>query len=278
MGLLLWLFMSVAGAAETPRVVATIHPLALLVGDVAGESVSLTTLLPPGTEPHHAMLGIRQRQVLAEADLVFWVGPDLEAFLAKTLALRKDEGVLRASAIVGETKARVQGETDAHLWLNPENGRRLYDALADWFSQRYPAMAATIRDRQREFHRRFEETLGDLRDQFPVTGKGYIADHDAYRHFSDYFDIPFVGALTDSAGLSLGARTHGELRRAQNAACVVVEASGPSPGARNIARHLGIDTVVVDPMAVEVESGATGGGYLALLRRVAQGFRQCLDG
>lgn len=77
------LFATQPGHAEV-KVVTSIKPLELLVRAVAPE-VQVTTLVPPGSSPHTYSLRPSQRQALSAADVIFWVGPDMETFLERLL-------------------------------------------------------------------------------------------------------------------------------------------------------------------------------------------------
>ena len=74
------------GAKAGPvHVVSSIKPLQLLVSAVGGEGVDSQLLLPPDFSPHDAQLRPSQWQLLNRADLLVWVGPALERFLASAL-------------------------------------------------------------------------------------------------------------------------------------------------------------------------------------------------
>ncbi|MGB0732323.1 MAG: zinc ABC transporter substrate-binding protein [Pontibacterium sp.] len=73
-------------ADTTPlNVVTTIKPLQLIVADLIGDAGKVDVLLPPGSSPHHFTLKPSQIRTLAEADMVVWVGEDMERFMVKML-------------------------------------------------------------------------------------------------------------------------------------------------------------------------------------------------
>lgn len=103
---LLCLLFSSSLAAAT-EVVTSIKPLSLLVRAVAGDSVEITTLVPPGSSPHTYTMRPSQRRALERADAIFWVGPELESFLTRLLAGEDFKG--RVTAL-----APNAGEEDRH--------------------------------------------------------------------------------------------------------------------------------------------------------------------
>lgn len=67
------------------KVVASIKPLQLIASSVLDEVAEVEVLIPPGASPHHYSMKPSDIRKLSDADVVFWVGPDLEQFLAKAL-------------------------------------------------------------------------------------------------------------------------------------------------------------------------------------------------
>ena len=66
-----------------PRVVASILPVHGIVSDVMRGVGEPVLLLPPGRSPHGHGLKPSDARMLADAELLVWVGPGLEGFLVK---------------------------------------------------------------------------------------------------------------------------------------------------------------------------------------------------
>lgn len=76
---------SVAQAEEAPSVVASILPIGSIAAAVMEGVGEPVVLLEPGASPHAYSMRPSQAQALNDADVIFWVGPDLEAFLGRPL-------------------------------------------------------------------------------------------------------------------------------------------------------------------------------------------------
>ena len=71
--------------AETPQLAVDIAPVHSLVARVM-EGVSTPDLIvQPGASPHEYSLRPSEAAALQNADLVFWIGPDLTPWLAETI-------------------------------------------------------------------------------------------------------------------------------------------------------------------------------------------------
>ncbi|MBC7003367.1 zinc ABC transporter substrate-binding protein [Photobacterium sp. BZF1] len=71
--------------AEELKVVSTVKPVTMIVQELTQGVTSTETLLPAGASPHDYALRPSDVRKLNEADLVIWVGPELERFLIKVL-------------------------------------------------------------------------------------------------------------------------------------------------------------------------------------------------
>src|SRR5215211_3179543 len=65
---------SSGGVSDRPDVVVAFYPLAWAVEQVAGDTVQLQNLTPPGTEPHDVELTARDVERIRSADFVFYLG------------------------------------------------------------------------------------------------------------------------------------------------------------------------------------------------------------
>lgn len=106
-----------APAAAAPRVVASIPPVHALAATVMAGVGEPALLVPGGASPHTYQLRPSQARALSEADLVLWVGEELETFLVKPLAtLSRQDAVIELIEAPGVTTLpfRIGGAWDAH--------------------------------------------------------------------------------------------------------------------------------------------------------------------
>lgn len=176
--------LGIACAAEAaPRVVASIPPVHALVGEVMAGVAEPILLVPPGTSPHGYQMRPSEAAALQEAQLVVWVGPDLETYLVRPLAsLAGGARQLQLTAVPGmtllpareggvwaehghdddhehgatthddhahdeeheHTHAAAEDEPiDAHIWLSVANAGVIVDAVATALAEIDPGNATT---------------------------------------------------------------------------------------------------------------------------------------
>ena len=128
-----------------PKVVVSIKPLHSLVSGVMS-GIGMPPLLISGSaSPHTYSMRPSQFRVLQQADLVFWIGPELETFLVKPLkSIRENTPILAMMNIGGvhllefeSVASGIQSEDDLvhhrdpHLWLDPRNARAMVEGIRD---------------------------------------------------------------------------------------------------------------------------------------------------
>jgi zinc transport system substrate-binding protein len=225
---------SAQGLAE-PRVVASIKPVHALVAAVM-EGVGTPDLIVGGAaSPHAYALKPSQAQALENADLIFWIGHELESFLekpietiganARAVELIDTAGLIQLPFRQGgpfeahmhedhadgedahkdeqhmeanhEDHDHHEGGFDAHLWLDPLNARVFVRAIGEALSEKDPANAATYAANVARTEQKLDTLIEEVNATLtPVHGKQFIVFHDAYQYFEKRFDMEAAGSIT----------------------------------------------------------------------------------
>lgn len=101
-------------SSASAAVVTSIRPLGFIASAIADGVTPTEVLLPDGASPHDFALRPSDIQRLRGADLVVWVGPDMEAFLTKSLAPVAAKHQLAISELSGVKPLLMKGEDDDH--------------------------------------------------------------------------------------------------------------------------------------------------------------------
>ncbi|KJS23705.1 MAG: ABC transporter substrate-binding protein, partial [Pseudomonas sp. BRH_c35] len=105
----------VAGAASAHaevRVLTSIKPLQLIAAAVQDGVGEPDVLLPASASAHHYSLRPSDVRRIRDAQLFYWIGPDLESFLPRALSAR--EGTTVAVQDVPKLTLRRFGDAHAH--------------------------------------------------------------------------------------------------------------------------------------------------------------------
>ncbi|HMW48814.1 MAG TPA: zinc ABC transporter substrate-binding protein [Cellvibrionaceae bacterium] len=258
-------------AGEPLRVVSSIAPVNLLVQGLAGPEVSAQSLLNAKADPHEFALRVSERSLLSEADLVIWIGPNLERFLVK--ALPDTRAQLELSQLPGLTWPQEQPRVDLHLWLNPANAKLMASAIAERLCALLPASAPAIQQRLSLLHARIDSVSAQIKTRLaPVQAVPFGVAHDGYGHWVSYFGLNQVAALSVLPEQSLGAKHLSAVQqKLQGARCVISDFSEGNQ--QKLQALLSLPIQVADPLA-QARPYADYGEFLLALADV---FSACLS-
>ena len=298
---LVWLMLAGAAfAAEPPRVVASLPPLQGLAASVLEGIAEPELLVRSGGSEHGYAVKPSDARALASADLMIWIGPGLEAFLAKPIAtLARPGAVMTVAELPGlallprrmgegwaaghdhEDGAEAEHEApDLHLWLDPRNAMLIVSAIADRLSALDPARARRYRENEKAARARILQIEDALWWKLePVRGVPFLVFHDAYQYLERGFGLTAVGAVAIDPERPPGARHLAELRRlvaGTGARCVFAEPQFKPDLVETLREGTVLRAGVLDPLGADLPLGP--GHYEALMRALGESLRTCLAG
>lgn len=286
------LLLASAGAfAEAPNVAASIKPVHSLVSLVM-QGVGEPYLLVKGAaSPHSYALKPTDAAALQSAEAVFWIGPDMEAFLEKPLeALAGGARVvaLENSAGLAKLPLRQSGhdqtagpldQIDPHIWLDPENARLMVREIEQTLREIDPANAAAYKINADKALLDLDALTQELSATLaPVKDKPFITFHDAFRYFENRFGLAASGAIAVSPDAAPGAARVEELRmrvKQLGAVCVFSEPDAAPKIVDVIIEGSGAKTAALDPEASAIAEGPQ--LYAQSLRQIAAAMAACLS-
>lgn len=294
------LFLLFAPAVQAaPQVVASIYPIHSLVAGVMAGVGEPVLLVRGAASPHDYALKPSDAKALAHADAVFWIGPQLEAFLVKPLktvkkgaavvALAKAPGIaLKENREGGAWEAdehehnagakHDKDETDMHVWLDPVNAQAMVAAIVETLATKDPANAAAYRANGAKVTARLDALNTELAAKLkPVAGVPYVVFHDAYQYFDTRYGLNAIGSVTVSPERQPSAARLRAIRAkivSLKARCVFGEPQ-VRPGVLGaVVEGLDVRTATLDPL----EQGPNPGpdAYFVGMERLADAHVACL--
>ena len=277
-------------AAAAPRVLATILPVHSLAAMVMRGAGAPELLLKGGAEPHGYALRPSDARLIRRAEVIFWIGPELEIFLTGALAsLGRKAHVVSLSAAKGVVRLQRRGNragrrgrslrVDPHIWLDPTNAAAMIGAMARTLSAFDPANAPIYAANRKRARMHLAALDRELRSSLaPVRGVPYVVFHDAYGYFERRYGLQHIAAITTGPDRSPGARRLRAIRRAMiagRARCIFSEPRYRPDLAEAIRRGTGARHGVLDPLGAGIEPGPN--AYATLLRNLARALTGCLS-
>ncbi|WP_312134368.1 metal ABC transporter solute-binding protein, Zn/Mn family, partial [Leclercia sp.] len=93
-------------------VVASLKPLGFIASAIADGVTETQVLLPDGASEHDYSLRPSDVKRLQNADLVVWIGPEMEAFMQKSASQLPDAKQVNISGLAGVKPLLMKGADD----------------------------------------------------------------------------------------------------------------------------------------------------------------------
>lgn len=213
-----------AVAAPALTVVSTVAPLADLVTRVAGERVTVETLVPPGADSHTYEPRPRDVAVFAEADAFLGLGLDLNPGAVRLaeehlpdgtpVVLLGERGLDRAQLIHDHDHDDGHGHThgddghthddenglgpNPHVWTSVRLAMELVDAITEALADLDPDGAKFYTDNARAYLlelRALDEAIAAATETIPEGNRTLVTYHDAWGYFGRDYDLASVTAV-----------------------------------------------------------------------------------
>ncbi|WP_260285251.1 metal ABC transporter solute-binding protein, Zn/Mn family [Peribacillus aracenensis] len=195
----------------------TVYPLQYFTEAIGGKYVNVETVYPPGTDEHSFEPSQKDIVKMAESDLFFYIGYNLEGFVTKAEPILSKEGV--RTIAVGETvhldedehaheeehsheeDGHDHGGVNPHLWLDPIYSIDMAKTIKDELTKKMP-------EQEEYFNNHFNklsEKLEALDKNFATTIESgrtnkIIVSHSAYGYWEERYGLEQIGVtgLTSS--------------------------------------------------------------------------------
>ncbi|KAB8307092.1 zinc ABC transporter substrate-binding protein ZnuA [Rouxiella chamberiensis] len=277
-------------------VLASVRPLGFIAAAIADGVMPTEVLLPDGASPHDFALRPSDIQRMRTADLVVWVGPEMEAFMTKSVAQLPPNRQVEIAALPAVKPMLIKGSDDdehdhdhddgdhhhgeynMHVWLSPEIAREtaivIHNKLVQLVPQKKQQLDANLSHFE-ESLTKADKNLGSILQ--PVQGKGYFVFHDAYGYFEKHFGLSPLGHFTINPEIQPGAQRLHLIRTQlveQKATCVFAEPQFRPAVITAVAQGTKVRMGTLDPLGSGIVLGAD--SYVNFLSQLTNQYLSCL--
>ncbi|PZD61738.1 zinc ABC transporter substrate-binding protein ZnuA [Pantoea ananatis] len=304
--------MAFATSAALPAhadIVASIKPVGFIASAIADGVTPVEILLPDGASEHDYALRPSDVKRLQNADLVVWVGPEMEAFMTKSAAALPAKKNLEIVQIPGvktmllrggedddhddheaaehnhdhhddEGHHHHQGEFNMHLWMSPEIAKKTAVAIHGKLLELMPQDKAKLDANLQHFEAELADTDKRIISQLaPVKDKGYFVFHDAYTYFEKHYGLSPTGHFTVNPEIQPGAQRLHQIRTQlveKKAVCVFAEPQFRPAVIDAVARGTEVRKGTLDPLGTDISLGKD--SYVKFLSQLSSQYETCLKG
>lgn len=263
--------------SAAPQVTVSIKPLQLLASAITAGVGAPGLVWAQGQDPHHVSLRPSERRLLADAEVLVWIGPLLERPLAGLVA-DLDAQVITVQDLPGLVLLEVNGQPDPHVWVDTRNARLVATALTEALAQLDAPNAARYRNNLARFEAALAELDAELRNQFANAGqREWAVYHHALRYLEREFNLLPPLMLADSENNAPGLRTAVQVRaqlQQKQLTCMLAE---PGVNHAEVLTMLDLPALrIIDADVMGQGVAAAGGDYFSYMRTLAATVSACL--
>ncbi|MDB9704737.1 zinc ABC transporter substrate-binding protein [bacterium] len=295
------------------KVVTSIKPLHSLASYLM-DGVGKPDLIVDGyASPHGFSMKPSHAKMLQNANLIFWVGEDLENFLEKPLSsIAKKAEKIELMEIKGlnvlkfrernifdehdhddhddhakkeddhddhdghdDHEGHAHGEFNPHIWLDPLNAKVILKEMTEHLIENDSKNASTYKSNLDKALKDIDKLTMDVMTELNQSVAS-IVFHDAYQYFEERFNVKILGAFTVNTDVMPGAEQLSEIREIiehDKVKCIFSEPQFNPDIIKVVAKDMNIKTGVVDPLGATLNPGKD--LYFDLIRNMSASFKGC---
>lgn len=274
------------------QVVSTFSILTDIVEEVGGQHVDVHNLVPVGQDPHEYDARPDDSKALADADVFFYNGLNLEggehgwaARMADTVEMAEERRIETTSGV--EPMYLTDGAQDTvnpHAFLDPNVGMVMAENVAEGLSEVDPDNAADYQDNLdgyveelTELDAQYQREIGDL----DADRRVLVTSERAFQYMADRYDVleGYIWSVdTDDIGTPDQIISTIDFVNEHDPPALFVESNVTPTPMQTVADDTGVEiyaTVFSDELAPEGQPGDTYLGFLEEnLDNISEGLQQ----
>lgn len=271
------------GEADSAILTSTTF-LADITRNIAGDRVTVESLLPFGADPHSYQPTPRDVARIADSKLLIVNGAEYEHFLESLLENAGGEReIIEASAGIlperilseGEVEVEGQGEhgMDPHMWLDPNNVIIYVENIREGLTNYDPEGAAVYQasaDAYISELKSLDKWIVEQVSQIPQERRLLVTNHEALGYFTERYGFTVAGTVIKSfsSGASSSAGQMAgliEQIKSSGAPAIFLDASDNESLAQQIANETGVG-VITDLHLESLTDGPPAGTYIDMMK------------
>lgn len=277
------------------KIITSIKPLGFITEAIATGVADTDILLPDGASPHTYSLKPSDLIKLKSADLIIWIGEDLETFMPsvlsdidinKTIELTEDPKIADLLK-TGDEHAdsghdehdHQHGEFDNHIWLSPEIAKTIAQIIHDKLQQIYPTKKVILEQNLNNFLLELKQTEQVIAKKLnSVQNKGYFVFHDSYTYFEAAFKLNNLGSFTINPSIQPGLKKIYEIQnqlKNKHAICIFREPQFNPMIINKLVDGTSVKIGELDPLGMGIVMSKD--AYCKFLLKITQQLLNCLE-
>jgi ABC-type Zn uptake system ZnuABC Zn-binding protein ZnuA len=190
------------------QVVSTVSPITNIIHNIGGDRIRLSGIVPEGVNSHTFEPVPSDATKLAQADLIFINGLQLEQPTLELAEANLKEGaeivqlgeltITPAEYVFDFSFPREAGSPNPHLWTNPIYALKYAEIVRDRLAARDPDNGDYYRANYESFGERImalDEAIKATTATIPEQNRKLLTYHDSFAYFAPRYGYEVIGAI-----------------------------------------------------------------------------------
>ncbi|WP_197095148.1 zinc ABC transporter substrate-binding protein ZnuA [Candidatus Erwinia haradaeae] len=308
--LVLGIFIVCLSFTTRAAIVTSIKPIGFIAASIADGITLVKILLPEGASVHNYALRPSDIKHLQEADLVVWIGPEMESFMKKPLEKLPTQNTIEISQLPGVQSLLLLDQShkesryidqlpnienhiqfknheyhhyhnkyNMHLWMSPEIAIQIAMAIHSKLLGCMPENQDQLNANLQYFKASILTMNKTINQQLaPLKGSNYFVFHDAYTYFEKYYSLVPTGYFTINPEIQPGAQHLHYIQMqllSKKIQCVFTEPQFQPIVVKAISRGTNVHFGILDPLGTEISISKD--SYVKFLVKLSTQYRSCLQ-
>ncbi|MGX6979821.1 metal ABC transporter substrate-binding protein [Vagococcus elongatus] len=273
------------------QVVASYSVIADMVEQVGGDKVSVTSIVPRGTDPHSYEPTPEDTLAIEKADVIFYNGLNLETgkgWFDKLIENgRKEQVTFQVTEEITPEYLSEKGQEtqeDPHAWLSLENGIRYVETITDYLIKVDGKNKDIYLENEEAYIKKLEElnqTAHEKLSSLPGNKKVLVTSEGAFKYFAREYGLTaeYIWEInTDTQGTPDQITRVAKIIKENDIPALFVETSVSPKTMEAVSRETGVEifeTIFTDSLAKE---GTEGDNYYDMMKwnidKISEGLSQ----
>jgi len=271
LGILIACILITAGCVSTsdtdadgkPIVAVSIVPEETFVKAVAGDTVNVVLMIPPGSSPENYEPTAKQMQQFSKSKIYFGIGVPSETSILSSLNPSTKYVALEKAVSSVYPDRKLGDERDPHIWLSPKRAIVMVQEIADRLSEILPENKEIYQKNALSYIEKLKALDTDIIQIFSeAKGKTFLAEHPAFGYLADDYGLKMEVLEEDGKDATINHRIELEDTAKQKGITIIFyqSESGGSQVAQ-FAESIGGKAVSLSPLS---------GDYIENLKEMAK--------
>jgi len=263
---------------------------------IGGGRVTVTNMIPSGTEPHDWEPSPKAVAGLSMADLFIYNGGGMESWAEKVIQsvnnpelhiVETSKGLIQESAETagiiagGDGKGHSDGASDPHIWLNPMLAKKQMEAIRDGLVQVDPSNREYYESNFNLYSARLDELDKAYREAVKsFSKKEIVVSHEAFGYLCEAYglkQLAIEGIAGESEPTPAKMAEVIDYVKEHDVKVIFFEELASPKTAEAIAMETGVKTAMLNPLeGLGEESIKAGKDYFSVMEENLEALKEAL--